>query len=365
MRYIWQQEAWPRMTGSAKDLEALLSDAAYRQGRLLGKLSVIGFELRNQAGFEALSEEISASSAIEGETLNRADVRSSVARRMEVVLSEPTTARSHALEARVDLMMDATRNWAQPMTEARLFGWHAALFPTGYSGLVKVRAGHYRDDAEGPMRVVSRYGSLERVHFQAPPAERLPAEMAAFLDALNAPFVRPPLVTAALAHLRFLTLHPFDDGNGRLARALTEWLLARAERSALRFYSLSVQIQREKDAYYEALERAQRGGLDVTRWIAWFVGCHARAVEAAEARLKAILDKATFWQAHAQEDLNAHQRGMLNHLLDGFTGNLSSSKWAKICKVSQDTASREIAALVARGILRQVGHGRSTHYVLA
>lgn len=365
MRWIWQHTSWPQMTWAADVLEPALSDAAYRQGRLLGRLSGIGFDLQNQAGCEALSEEIAASSAIEGETLNRADVRSSVARRMEIALSEPTATRSHALEARIDLMMDATRNWAQPMSEARLLEWHAALFPTGYSGLTKVNAGRYRDDGEGPMRVVSRYGNLERVHFQAPPAERLPAEMSALLNALNAPSERPPLITAALAHLWFLTLHPFDDGNGRLARALTEWLLARAEKNSLRFYSLSAQIQREKDAYYEALERAQRGGRDVTRWIAWFVGCHARAVAEAEARLKTILDKASFWQAHAQTALNAHQRAMLNRLLDGFVGNLSSSKWAKICKVSQDTASREIASLVARGILRQVGQGRSTHYVLA
>ena len=364
MRYIWQQTDWPRMTWSAKDLETPLAEAVYRQGLFLGRLSGIGFELRTRAGFEAISEEIVSSSAIEGERLDLDDVRSSVARRMEVVLSDAPKKELLGLEARVDLMMDATRNWREPMTRKRLLSWYAALFPTGYSGLVKVRTGAYRNDKDGPMCVVSRQGSLERVHFQAPPADRLVEEMGGFLLSLNAESSAPHLITAALAHLRFLTIHPFDDGNGRLARALTEWLLARAERSELRFYSMSAQIQHEKDAYYGEIEHAQRNGLDVTRWIAWFVGCHCRAIESAEVRLKSILDKAAFWQAHAKDDLNVHQRVMLNRLLDGFQGNMTSSKWAKICKVSQDTASREIAALVSAGMLRQVGQGRSTHYEL-
>lgn len=365
VRYIWQDKTWPQLTWSAKELEPVLSEAYYYLGMFFGRLSGIGFDLRNQAGFEALSEEIVSSSAIEGEALNRADVRSSVARRMEIVLSESRSRENHDLEARVDLMMDATRNWELPMTEARLFGWQAALFPTGYSGLLKVRTGAYREDADGPMRVVSRYGNLERVHFEAPPADRLPREMKMFFESLETGDGVPPLVGVALAHLRFLTLHPFEDGNGRLARALTEWLLARAERSALRFYSLSAQIQREKDAYYDEIERAQRNGRDVTHWVSWFVGCHRRAVESAEKKLAGILNKAAFWQAHAKLDMNAHQREMLNRLLDGFEGNMTSSKWAKICKVSQDTASREIVALVGSGLLQQVGKGRSTHYVLS
>jgi len=283
---------------------------------------------------------------------------------MEIVLAETKPKESHALEARVDLMMDATRKWQFPMTRNRLFSWRAALFPTGYSGLVKVRTGAYRNDKDGPMRVVSRYGKIERVHFEAPPADCLKDEMEDLMDSLNAGSEVPSLVTIALMHLRFLTLHPFEDGNGRLARALTEWLLARAEKSALRFYSLSAQIQLEKDAYYDELEHAQRNGLDVTRWIAWFVGCHARAIASAETKLKSILDKAAFWQVHAKDDLNAHQREMLNRLLDGFEGNMTSSKWAKICKVSQDTASREISSLVSVGILHQIGQGRSTHYMI-
>jgi Fic family protein len=264
------------------------------------------------------------------------------------------------------MMIDATRNWDAPMTVGRLFSWHAALFPTGYSGLSKIAVGRFRDDSDGPMRVVSRHGMMERVHFVAPDAQLLDGEIDRLMAFVNSDDTSMPwLVRAALAHLWFLTLHPFDDGNGRLARALTEYLLAKGERSAMRFYSLSAEIQAEKDAYYDEIERAQRGTLDVTRWLKWFLGCHRRAVDAAEVRLKSILDKAGFWEAHSSDELTPNQRTMLNRLFDGFKGNLTSSKWAKICKVSQDTASREINALVAKGILRREGQGRSTHYVLA
>lgn len=260
--------------------------------------------------------------------------------------------------------MDATRGWDRPMTRKRLLAWHAALFPTGYSGLSPIKVAAFRDESAGPMQVVSRRGSLLRVHFEAPPADCLRTEMAALLKELNADSGEPLLVRVALFHLRFLTLHPFEDGNGRLARTLTEWMLARGERSARRFYSLSAQIQREKDVYYAELEHAQRNSLDVTQWIAWFVQCHRRAIESAQVRLESILAKARFWQTQCAAKFNAHQHEMLNRLLDGFEGNLTSSKWAKICKVSQDTASREIADLVSRCILKQEGSGRSTHYVL-
>ena len=365
-RYIWQLKDWPHFTWDAQALSGALAETSYREGVFLGRLSAIGFENQARAGMEALSAEIVSSAAIEGETLNRDDVRSSVARRLEVVLSGQASAEpSHALEARVDLMIDATRGWRKPMGVARLKAWHAALFPTGYSGLVRIRAGRLRNDAEGSMQVVSRHGMLSRVHFEAPPAARLAAQMKEFVTWLaeDAADV-PPLVKVALAHLRFLTLHPFEDGNGRLARALTEYLLARAERSELRFYSLSAQIQEEKAAYYEELEHAQRNSLDVTRWVAWFLALHARALGSAERTLAGILDKARFWQRHAQESFGPHQREMLNRLLDGFDGNLTTSKWAKICKVSQDTAAREISPLVAAGVLRQEGGGRSTHYLI-
>ena len=365
MRYIHQLKDWPKFRWSAAEVESQLAESSFALGKFLGRLNSIGFDVQNEAVCEMLSAEILNSAAIEGERLNRDDVRSSVARRMEVALSSAKGAVSHESEARADMMMDATRNWEKPMTAERLFSWHAALFPTGYSGLAKISVGAFRDDADGPMRVVSRHGMMERVHFAAPAADRLADEVAHFLDCVNAPGdVMPWLVKAAIAHLWFLTLHPFDDGNGRLARALTEYLLAKGEKSQMRFYSLSAQILKEKDAYYEELERAQRGSLDVTRWVNWFLGCHLRAVKSAEKQLAAILGKADFWREHAADELNANQRKILNMLFDGFEGNLTSSKWAKICKVSQDTASREINDLVAKGVLRQEGRGRSTHYVL-
>ena len=365
-KFIWQLKGWPKFVWDAQAVASVLSDVVFKEGEFLGRLGELGFENKARAGFEALSAEIVNSAAIEGEALNREDVRSSVARRMEIVLSEKGRGReSHVLDARVEMMLDATRGWKKPMTLKRLKGWHAALFPTGYSGLARIEVGKLRDDKEGPMQVVSRHGSLMRVHFEAPTAANLSAELKGFLTWLGAEDrSMPPLVKIAIAHLWFLTLHPFDDGNGRLARALTDCLLSRFEKSELRFYSLSAQIQKEKSAYYDELEHAQRNTLDVTRWIVWFLRMQARAIESSAESLEGILAKARFWQRHAGDGFNAHQREMLNRLLDGFVGNMTSSKWAKICGVSQDTASREIAALVVQGVLRQEGAGRSTHYVI-
>jgi len=366
MKYIYQRNDWPNWRWNAEEVANELAEVSMELGKFLGRLSSIGFAVQKEAVHEMLSTEILESAAIEGEKLNRDDVRSSVARRMELVLSSASVPTSHETEARADLAFDATRNWETPMTLPRLFSWHAALFPTGYSGLAKIAVGCLRDDTDGPMRVVSRRGMLERVHFAAPPAAMLADEIAKFLDWVNDEDPDAPwLVRAAIAHLWFLTLHPFDDGNGRLARALTEYLLAKGEKSAMRFYSLSAQIQKEKSDYYGELERAQRGTMDATRWVKWFLGCHLRAVKSAEGYLAGILAKAEFWRVHAEEPLTENQRKMLNMLFDGFEGNLTSSKWAKICKVSQDTASREINHLVAKGILRQEGRGRSTHYVIA
>ena len=365
MRYIYQHKDWPKFRWDSAELAAELEAASFSTGKFSGRLAAIGFAVQSEAVCETLSAEILNSAEIEGERLNRDDVRSSVAKRMEVVLSDAKRATSRETEARADMIIDATRNWEVPMTVGRLFSWHAALFPTGYSGLSKIAVGRFRDDSDGPMRVVSRHGMMERVHFVAPDAQLLDGEIKRLMDYVNSDDAGTPwLVRAAVAHLWFLTLHPFDDGNGRLARALTEYLLAKGERSAMRFYSLSAEIQAGKDAYYDAIERAQRGTLDVTRWIRWFLGCHRRAVGTAQVRLGSILAKAEFWNAHASDELTANQRAMLNRLFDGFKGNLTSSKWAKICKVSQDTASREINALVAKGIFRREGQGRSTHYVL-
>ena len=366
MAYIHELSDWPGFRWRAEALEGALGEASFRLGRFLGRLEDIGFALRGEAGAEAMSGEIVASAEIEGETLNRADVRSSVARRMEVTLPGVERGGSRESEARAELMLDATRHWEMPLTRERLASWHAALFPSGWSGLRRIRTGKYRKDAEVPMQVVSRHGVGERVHFEAPPAARVQGEMESFLGWVNGDNGgTPTLVRAALAHLRFLTIHPFEDGNGRLARAVTEWLLARGERSGMRFYSMSARIQKEKEDYYRELETAQRGTMDATRWVLWFTGCHTRAVADAEARLAGIFRKAGFWRRHAEAGFNAHQREMLNRLLDGFKGHLTSSKWAKICKVSQDTAAREINLLVTEGVLTRQGGGRSTHYVLS
>ena len=362
MGYIHELSDWPEFRWQSKELEGALAEASFRLGRFVGRLEDIGFDLRGEVGAEVLAGEIVASAAIEGETLNRADVRSSVARRMEVSTGGGGTRES---DARAEMMLDATRNWKAPLTRERLASWHAALFPTGWSGLRRIRVGEYRTEAEGPMQVVSRHGVGERVHFEAPAAERVEGEMEAFLGWVNeGDGGIPPLVRAAEAHLRFLTIHPFEDGNGRLARAVTEWLLARGERSGMRFYSMSARIQKENEDYHRELEMAQQGTMDVTRWALWFTGCHTRAVADAEARLAGIFRKAGFWRRHAEAGFNAHQREMLNHLLDGFKGHLTSSKWAKICKVSQDTATREINALVEAGALARQGGGRSTYYEL-
>lgn len=365
MGYIHELKEWPEFRWDSAALAGELAEASLRLGRFLGRLADIGFALQGEAGAAALAGEIVASAEIEGETLNRADVRSSVARRMEVNLQRGAGGGSRESESRAEMMLDATRNWAAPLTRERLASWQAALFPTGWSGLRRIRVGEYRTDAEGPMQVVSKRGVGERVHFEAPAAERVEGEMESFLGWANGGGGGVPmLVRAALAHLRFLTIHPFEDGNGRLARAVTEWLLARGERSGMRFYSMSERIRKEKGDYYRELEAAQRGTMDATRWVRWFTGCHGRAVEDAEARLSGIFRKAGFWRRHAEDGFNAHQREMLNRLLDGFEGHLTSGKWAKICKVSQDTAEREINALTGAGVLERRGAGRGTHYVL-
>lgn len=365
MKYIHQRKDWPNWRWDAAVVAGPLAELSLALGKFVGRLSSLGFAVQQDAVHEMLSTEILESAAIEGERLNREDVRSSVAKRMELVLSAPAAATTHATEARVDMLLDATRRWREPMTLQRLCAWHAALFPTGYSGVTQIAVARLRDDEQGAMQVISRHGMLERVHFTAPTAAVLPGEMARFLAWVNDEASDMPwLVKTALAHLWFLTLHPFDDGNGRLARALTEYLLAKGEQSELRFYSLSAQIQQEKPDYYNELERAQRGEMDVTRWVAWFLGCHLRAIQSAEARLAGVLAKADFWREYAQAPFTATQRKIINLLFDGFEGHLTTSKWAKICKVSQDTALREISALVAQGVLQQVGQGRSTHYVL-
>nr|MBP8214907.1 Fic family protein [Propionivibrio sp.] len=320
--------------------------------------------LRDQACLVALTDDVVRTSEIEGEQLNVASVRSSIARRLGVDIGAVAPV-DRNVEGVVEMVLDATANCQAPVTQARLFGWHAALFPSGYSGLSRIRVASWRDDANGPMQVVSGPLGRQKVHYEAPPARRLAVETAAFLAWLNADSGEPPLIKAGLGHLWFVTLHPFDDGNGRIARAIGDLLLARADGSPQRFYSLSAQIQRERKAYYEILERTQKGTMDVTAWLRWFLDSLHRAVEQAQQTLNAIFQKTRYWQRWATLPLNERQVKVLNRLLDGFDGKLTNSKWAAIAKCSADTALRDINDLLARGVLSKTeAGGRSTGYQL-
>lgn len=364
-RYIWQREDWPRWRYELSALAGPLATVSRSQGLLLGRLADVGMDLRDQASLLALTEDVVKTSAIEGETLNVASVRSSVARRLGVELAALAPADRH-VDGVVDMVLDATANALQPVTAQRLFGWHAALFPTGYSGLSPVNVGKWRDDAAGPMQVVSGPIGRQVVHFEAPPASRLPAETDRFLNWLEGNHEDPALIKAGLGHLWFVTVHPFDDGNGRIARAVGDLLLSRADGSTQRFYSLSAQIQRERNAYYEVLERTQKGGLDVTAWLLWFLHALQRALDEAHHVLDQVLGKARFWQRAATVPMNERQIKVLNRLLDGFEGKLTTSKWAAIARTSQDTALRDIDDLLRRGLLiRDPQGGRSTSYSLA
>jgi Fic family protein len=321
--------------------------------------------LRRQAQLSTLTEDVVRSSEIEGEKLDRDQVRSSIARKLGMDVGGLVPS-DREVEGVVAMMVDATTRYANPLTAERLFGWHAALFPTGRSGMHRITAGNWRDDRTGPMQVVSGAIGKQTVHFEAPPAPRVPDEMERFLDWFAAPGKTDPLLVAGLAHLWFVTIHPFDDGNGRIARAIADMALARSEDSGQRYYSMSAQIRRERDDYYTMLERTQKGTLDVTSWQQWFLLCLQRAIEGSHGTLRAVLDKARFWKRFAQEPLNARQIKVLNQLMDGFEGKLTTSKWAKLTKSSQDTAYRDILDLVERGALRKdPGGGRSTSYSLA
>ena len=363
--YIWQSPEWPVWRYDLAALATPLAGVSQAQGRLLGRLADVGLALREQASLAALTDDVLKTSAIEGEALNPASVRSSLARRLGVDIGALAAADRH-VDGMVDMVLDATAHATEPPTEVRLFGWHAALFPTGFSGLAPITTGDWRDDAHGPMQVVSGPVGRQRVHFEAPPAARLPAEMARFLAWVNAPSpTEPALIRAGLCHLWFVTLHPFDDGNGRIARAVGDLLLARADGSPQRFYSLSAEIQRERAGYYDILERTQKGGLDVTEWLLWLLQRLHAAVDQAHGTLDAVLHKARFWHRVHGAALNERQVKVLNRLLDGFDGKLTTSKYAALAKCSADTALRDLTALVELGALQRSGAGgRSTHYEL-
>ncbi|HEY4542268.1 MAG TPA: Fic family protein [Noviherbaspirillum sp.] len=362
--YIWQASNWPKWRYDLAALVSPLAKVSRAQGMLMGRLADVGIALRDQASLAALTEDVIKTSEIEGEHLNVASVRSSIARRLGVDIGALAPVDRHA-EGVVEMVLDATANCQAPVTRERLCGWHAALFPVGYSGLSKITVGAWRDDANGPMQVVSGPIGRQHVHFEAPPAGGLDTEMSRFFDWINLPSSEPPLIRAGLGHLWFETLHPFDDGNGRIARAIGDLLLARADGSPQRFYSLSAQIQRERTAYYNILERTQKGSVDVTEWLAWFLATLHRAIDQAQHTLDAVLTKARFWQRLAGMPMNERQAKLVTRLLDGFEGKLTSSKWAVIAKCSPDTALRDINELVAQGVLRKsASGGRSTSYEL-
>jgi Fic family protein len=362
--YIWQSDVWPKWRYDLSAIADQLTAVSHAQGLLMGRLADVGMAVRDQASIATLTDEVVKTSEIEGEVLNADSVRSSVARHLGLDIGAVAPVDRH-VDGVVDMVLDATLNSDKPLSAERLFGWHAALFPTGYSGLNKIITGQWRDDADGPMQVVSGPVGRRKVHFEAPPAHALPKETADFITWANAATGEPALVKAGLAHLWFVTVHPFDDGNGRMARAVGDLFLARADSSPQRFYSLSAQIQRERKDYSDILERTQKGTMDVTQWLAWFLGTLNRAVESAHSTLEKVLVKALFWQRLAGVALNERQVKLLNRMLDGFEGKLTSSKWAAIAKCSPDTALRDITQLLALGVLQKSnGAGRSAGYLL-
>lgn len=364
MIYIHQNPNWPSFHWKNEEIINLLSQARNLQGRLTGKMESLGFDLRNEAMLDTLTLDVLKSSEIEGEYLNPDQVRSSIARKLGLEIAGSVESDRH-VDGVVEMMVDATRNCFQPLTKDRLFDWHAALFPTGRSGMYKITVADWRKDSTGPMQVVSGALGKEKVHFQAPDAALVENEMRQLLDWFSSNNKIDLVLKAAIAHLWFVTIHPFEDGNGRLTRALTDMLLAQSDKSNQRFYSMSAQIRIERKAYYEILEKTQKGNLNITAWIQWFLNCLINALQATEATLVKVLFKADFWAKHSKTLLNERQSKILNMLMDEFEGNLTSSKWAKIVKCSKDTAVRDINDLIDKDILqKEPAGGRSTNYEL-
>jgi len=362
--YIWEHSDWPHWQFDLSQLVQPLAGVRHQQGRLIGRMESLGFRLREEALLKTLTLDVLKTSEIEGELFSPEQVRSSIARRLGMDIGALAPVDRH-VEGMVEMMLDATRRYDQPLTVERLFAWHGALFPTGRSGLVKIQVAAWRDDATGPMQVVSDPVGHEKVHYTAPPAGRIDPEIAVFIKWFNDYGLVDATIKAGLAHLWFVTLHPFVDGNGRIARAIADMALAQSEGTSQRSYSMSAQIQQERTAYYAILESTQRGSMDVTGWLMWFLGCLSRAIDAAQQNLLSVLSKANFWNRFGEIPLNERQIKVLNRLLDGFVGKLTTSKWAKLVGCSQDTAYRDILMLIEQGALRKSDWGgRSTCYEL-
>lgn len=362
--YIYQQKNWPNFSWDINQIAFLLTSVRHKQGKLTGRMMSLGFDLQNEAMLQTITQDVLKTSEIEGEHFNTDQVRSSVAQKLGMDIGGSIPADRH-VEGVVDMLLDATQHYERHLDDERLFGWHAAMFPTGRSGINKITVGSWRTPETGAMQVVSGAMGKELVHFKAPLSENVPKEMDVFFDWFNSKVQLDPVLKAAIAHLWFVTIHPFDDGNGRIARAITDLQLARSDESKQRFYSMSAQIQNERKKYYEILENTQKGDLEITKWLHWFLSCLERALFHAEESLNSVLNKANYWNFLNTKSLNDRQKQMMNKLLDGFDGKLNTSKWAKITKVSTDTALRDIQNLEDQGVLvKQAGGGRSTSYEL-
>jgi len=362
--YIWERKDWPNWKGEQKDFSEILLRLHRKQAHLLGSMQALGFSLRDEARLEMLTQEVLRTSEIEGEIFDLKTVRSSAARHLGIKIGALAPA-DRFVDGVVEMALDAVTHFDQPLTKQRLFNWHRLLFPTDRSNSMKIVVGTWRDDAQGPMQVVSGALGRERVHYEAPPAERVEKEMKQFLKWINEATAIDPFLMAARAHFWFVTIHPFEDGNGRIGRAISDMILARSDQSSHRYYSLSAQIQRERRNYYQQLEFAQHGSMNDTAWLNWFLGCLERAIESAREKLSHILEKSHFWHRWAKTPLNERQTLMLNKLLDGFEGKLTTSKWAKISRCSHDTSLRDIQELINYGILmKESAGGRSTSYRL-
>lgn len=363
--YIHELPDWPNFTWRQEELIDQLAEIRYQQGLLLGRMEAIGFDLKTEAELNALTDTVVKTSEIEGEVLTADEVRSSVASRLGVDIGGPPPSENRNVDGIVDLMIDAAENCYAPLTKERLLSWHAQLFPYGWSNIGHITVGDWRKPGKGPMRVVSGRPGRERVHFVAPSEDRLEHEMQAFIKWFNALRRSDNILKAALAHLWFVTIHPFDDGNGRIARAIADLALARSDGVSQRFYSMSSQIRKERNDYYEILQLSQKGSMDITNWIVWFLDCLGRAIEAAHDTVSASIARVRFWDGLTEVEINDRQRKILRRLVNGFDGKMTTMRWARITRCSQDTALRDITDLIGKGVLEKgSAGGRSTSYAL-